>query len=110
MRDQEQNIILPDSGFARTDWAANRRHRAELCVDGRTVQRCTVEHIGSRGRAVYASGTMTKSFRLPVRCVCLTALLLVPCQGALITFTTRLAFNAAAPGLPTETFESGLVA
>src|SRR5262249_44088074 len=90
--------------------AANRCHQAELCVGRRTVQHCTVDHIGSRGRAVYASGTMTKSFRLTGQYVCLTVLSLVPCQGALITFTTRLAFNAAAPGLPTETFESGLVA
>ena len=29
-----------------------------------------------------------------------------PADGALITFNTRTAFNAAAPGLPVETFES----
>jgi hypothetical protein len=29
-----------------------------------------------------------------------------PADGALITFNTRAAFNAAAPGLPVETFES----
>jgi len=30
-------------------------------------------------------------------------------DASVITFTTRSAFDAAAPGLPTETFESGLV-
>lgn len=32
-----------------------------------------------------------------------------PAYADLITFTTRSAFNAAAPALPVETFESGLV-
>jgi PEP-CTERM motif len=34
----------------------------------------------------------------------------VPAQAALITFSSRGLFAAAAPGLPLETFESGLVA
>jgi hypothetical protein len=34
----------------------------------------------------------------------------VPGYATTITFATRPAFNAAAPGLPVETFESGLVA
>jgi len=34
----------------------------------------------------------------------------VPASASIITFNTRIAFNAAAPGLPVETFESGLVA
>ena len=34
----------------------------------------------------------------------------VPGYATTITFATRPAFNAAAPGLPIETFESGLVA
>jgi hypothetical protein len=34
----------------------------------------------------------------------------VPAQAALITFSSRALFAAAAPGLPVETFESGLVA
>jgi hypothetical protein len=44
-----------------------------------------------------------------LRCVFLCAIFLLRAQGGLITFTTRAAFNTAAPGLPTETFESGLV-
>jgi hypothetical protein len=38
-------------------------------------------------------------------CVSLAA----PAEGALITFNSRAMFNAAAPGLPLETFEAGLV-
>lgn len=34
----------------------------------------------------------------------------LPAYAALITFSSRSAFNAAAPGLPVETFEAGLVA
>lgn len=44
-----------------------------------------------------------------LRCALLAATFFSPGYGALITFTTRAAFNIAAPGLPTETFESGLV-
>ena len=40
----------------------------------------------------------------------LLAFLSLPARADLVTFTTRTAFNAAAPGLPVETFESGLVA
>ena len=45
-------------------------------------------------------------------CCCAFALLLlsVPTYADSITFSSRAAFNAAAPGLPVETFESGLVA
>ncbi len=39
----------------------------------------------------------------------LLAFLSLPARADLITFTTRPAFNAAAPGLPVETFESGSV-
>ena len=42
----------------------------------------------------------------------LIALLLIPAlpaDAALITFTSRADFNLAAPGLPVETFEAGLV-
>jgi len=44
-------------------------------------------------------------FALPMVCV-----LSAPASASIITFDTRIAFNAAAPGLPVETFESGLVA
>jgi hypothetical protein len=51
-----------------------------------------------------------------LRCGCsiisaftLISVLAVPARADLFTFTTRAAFNAAAPGLPTETFEAGLV-
>lgn len=47
------------------------------------------------------------------RCLCLlTAFLLltVPAYADLVTFNSLAAFTAAAPGLPVETFESGLVA
>ncbi len=40
----------------------------------------------------------------------LLAFLSLPARADIVTFTTRTAFNAAAPGLPVETFESGLVA
>lgn len=40
----------------------------------------------------------------------LSGIFLFPAQGALITYSSRAMFNSAAPGLPTETFESGLVA
>ena len=36
------------------------------------------------------------------------AVLSLPARADLITFTTRPAFNAAAPGLPVETFQSGV--
>jgi PEP-CTERM motif len=36
--------------------------------------------------------------------------IVAPANAALITFSDRLLFNAAAPGLPVETFEAGLVA
>ncbi|MBA2527008.1 MAG: PEP-CTERM sorting domain-containing protein [Pyrinomonadaceae bacterium] len=39
----------------------------------------------------------------------LLAFLSVPARADLITFTSRPAFNAAAPGLPVETFESASV-
>ena len=39
----------------------------------------------------------------------LLAFLSLPAHADIITFTSRAAFNAAAPGLPVETFESGLV-
>ncbi|MGI8567126.1 MAG: PEP-CTERM sorting domain-containing protein [Pyrinomonadaceae bacterium] len=39
----------------------------------------------------------------------LLAFLSMPAYADLITFTTRPSFNAVAPGLPVETFESGLV-
>ena len=47
------------------------------------------------------------------RCLCLLAgflLLTVPAYADLVTFSSLAAFTAAAPGLPVETFESGLVA
>lgn len=44
-----------------------------------------------------------------LQCAFLSGLFLLPGQGALITYASRAAFNSAAPGLPTETFESGLV-
>lgn len=34
----------------------------------------------------------------------------IPAHADVVTFASRTAFNAAAPGLPVETFESGLVA
>jgi hypothetical protein len=40
----------------------------------------------------------------------LLAFLSLPAHADIITFTNRAAFNAAAPGLPVETFESGVVA
>src|SRR6267142_1445669 len=40
----------------------------------------------------------------------LLAFLSVPVRADLVTFTSRPAFNAAAPGLPFETFESASVA
>ena len=40
----------------------------------------------------------------------LLAFLSVPVRADLVTFTSRPAFNAAAPGLPVETFESAPVA
>jgi hypothetical protein len=40
----------------------------------------------------------------------LPLLLALPANAALISFNSRLLFDAAAPGLPVETFESGLVA
>ena len=40
----------------------------------------------------------------------LLAFLSVPVRADLVTFTSRPAFNAAAPGLPVETFESASVA
>ena len=44
-------------------------------------------------------------------CVCGALLLFtVPCYASLLTFSSRAAFNAAAPGLPVETFETGQVA
>jgi hypothetical protein len=48
-------------------------------------------------RTLLLSGTF-------LACTCL------PASAALITFTTRAGFNGAAPGLPVETFEAGLVA
>lgn len=45
-----------------------------------------------------------------IQCAFLSGLFVLPGHGALITFASRAAFNSAAPGLPTETFESGLVA
>lgn len=39
----------------------------------------------------------------------LLGFLSIPAHADVLTFTTRAAFNAAAPGLPVETFESGLV-
>lgn len=49
-------------------------------------------------------------FPLMFRTVILLGLTLTSGNAALITFTTRTAFSTAAPGLPVETFESGLVA
>ncbi len=49
----------------------------------------------------------------PRRCLLALASLVflsLPAYADLITFSTRPTFNAAAPGLPVETFESGLVA
>jgi hypothetical protein len=46
------------------------------------------------------------------RCLCLLVALLllsVPAYADLVTFISLAAFTAAAPGLPVETFESGLV-
>ncbi len=40
----------------------------------------------------------------------LLGFLCIPAHADVITFTTRSVFNAAAPNLPVETFESGLVA
>ena len=53
--------------------------------------------------------------RLNILVIALLALLTVcalsaPASASIITFNSRIAFNAAAPGLPLEAFESGLVA
>lgn len=47
-----------------------------------------------------------------LRYLCVCGVLLsfsVPSYASLITFSSRAVFNAAAPGLPIETFETGLV-
>ena len=52
---------------------------------------------------------MIKNLILQARYTCLFGLFLLPSYGALITYSDRPTFNGAAPGLPTETFASGLV-
>jgi hypothetical protein len=53
---------------------------------------------------------MIKKLTFQARYACLLSLFLLPSYGALITYSDRPTFNSAAPGLPTETFASGLVA
>lgn len=52
---------------------------------------------------------MIKNIIFQARHACLFGLFLLPSYGALITYSDRPTFNGAAPGLPTETFASGLV-
>lgn len=52
---------------------------------------------------------MIKKIIFQTRYACLFGFFLLPCYGALISYSDRPTFNGAAPGLPTETFASGLV-
>jgi len=57
--------------------------------------------------------TMTATMREKLGLFLSVAIVLLPAmsaEAALITFTSRTIFDAAAPGLPVETFESGIVA
>ena len=52
---------------------------------------------------------MVRNLIFQARYACLFGLFLLPSYAALITYSDRPTFNGAAPGLPTETFSSGLV-
>ena len=52
----------------------------------------------------------TKAHGIPLFALLALCAIAAPASASIITFNSRIAFNAAAPGLPVETFERGLVA
>lgn len=64
----------------------------------------------ARELAVTHTQHPTKAHGIPLLALLALCAIAAPASASIITFNSRIAFNAAAPGLPVETFESGLVA
>jgi hypothetical protein len=64
----------------------------------------------ARELAVTHMPRLTNAHGIPLLALLALSAIAAPASASIITFNSRIAFNAAAPGLPVETFESGLVA